>query len=729
MNYEKLALLLKSILPLAIALSLVSGVYLALLWSAQQSDAVAIARQKQLIELVVSKMQSSIAHDQESSTVWDDAVRRVTKDWDRTWVDSNLGSWMHSYFRHDGAFVISADLKLMYAYLAGEAEEEKAFSRVEPQAMPLILRLQKRLSEGDQEGTSDQVLSIGESDLVRVEGRPAIVSVKPIVSDTGDIEQEPGREFLHLAIRFLDGDFLTEISDEYLFEDMRFSVVTDLGETRSYVPLASASGEVIGYFSWLPFRPGSNIMAAATPVLLVSGLCLLVLTTVLSAVLRRRSRRLQASQAELTHLALHDPLTGLANRASFNSQLSRVVDTAAADQAIALLYLDLDRFKQVNDTLGHPVGDRLMVEVARRLKDTAAHAAVIARLGGDEFTIVLQQIPQDEVERLCGALIAAVRRPFEIDGQPVLIGLTIGVALATGDAADPVEITRKADIALYHAKSAGKNRYAIFGPHMDELVQMRRDLERDLRSALDGGRQLEVFYQPVYSAVSRAIVSLEALLRWRHPTKGMITPDAFIPLAEEAGLIDRLGAFVLREACSTARDFPGLSVAVNVSAIELKQESYAGQVLSILRQYDIQPTVLELEITETTLMDDAGICERNIAQLRQAGVRFALDDFGTGFSSFSRLQSLDVDRIKIDRCFIEGFGSVAGSEAIVRSIISLAHAKGLRTTAEGVETGEQSQTLQEFGCDELQGYLLSKPMPKTSLIELLGAVRGQTSTG
>ncbi|RVP82170.1 EAL domain-containing protein [Sinorhizobium meliloti] len=711
-------------LPLAIAMALMGGIYLAVRWSAQQSDAVAVKRQQHLVELVISKMQGSIAHDQESVTVWDDAVRKVSQEWDPRWVDSNLGSWMNSYFRHDGAFVISPDRKPLYAFLAGQTNEQEAFSEIGPEAMPLIAKLQERLAAGDEGGTSEQVLSIGESDLVRIGGRPAIISVKPIVSDTGDIVQEPGREYLHLAARFLDGDFLTHLGDDYGFEDLRFSVLPELGRQRSYAPIVSSSRETIGYFSWLPFRPGADVMKATAPVLLVAGALLFALTSALSVVLRRRSRRLQESQAELDHLARHDPLTGLANRASFNRLLARVVATSTIDQANALLYLDLDRFKQVNDTLGHPVGDRLMVEVAKRLKETAAGAA-ISRIGGDEFTIIVARTRQDEVEKLCDALIAAIRRPFEIDGQPILIGLSIGVAVATGNDADPIEITRKADIALYHAKSAGRNRYAVFGPHMDELIRTKRDLEQDLRAALDAGNQLEVFYQPVYSAQSHEISSLEALIRWRHPSKGPIAPDAFVPLAETAGLIDRLGAFVLKEACSTAREFPGLDIAVNVSAVELAQRHYAAQVLSLLRQFGIEPSRLELEITETALLDEAGVCEKNITALREFGVKFALDDFGTGFSSFGRLQRLEVDRIKIDRSFVHAFDRPGGGVAVVQSIVGIAHAKGLRITAEGVETEEQSEILRKLGCDELQGFHLSRPMSKNSLRQLLGTDKAQ----
>jgi EAL domain-containing protein (putative c-di-GMP-specific phosphodiesterase class I) len=306
-----------------------------------------------------------------------------------------------------------------------------------------------------------------------------------------------------------------------------------------------------------------------------------------------------------------------------------------------------------------------------------------------------------------------------IEGHPITIGLSAGVAIAAEDCRDASELTRKADIALYHAKAAGRNRYAIFGTHMDELVRARREMEQDLRMALEGSQQINVHYQPVYSAKDQVLKGVEALVRWRHPQKGSIPPDIFIPVAEETRLIEPLGELVLREACSAAMHWPDLTVAVNASAIELRNETYAMRVLSILHATGLDPKRLEIEITESALADNSGHCERNIASLRVIGIRFALDDFGTGFSSFGRLQSLDVDRIKIDKCFVDGFGKPGGNEEIVRAMIKLAQAKGLRTTAEGIETAEQNAVLQRLGCDDVQGYLLSRPMPAEAIDAML----------
>lgn len=462
------------------------------------------------------------------------------------------------------------------------------------------------------------------------------------------------------------------------------------------------------------------MLSNATPFLAGGAALLLVLTGLLGALAWRRSYHLIRSRRQLEHMAHSNGLTSLPNRASFSRHLGSVLAKRRPADTIAVLYLDLYRFKEVNDTLGHPIGDALLVEVAARLKETIGQSVgIVARVGGDEFTVAVTTADVEAIERLCEALVAAIRRPFVIEGHPITTGLSAGVAIAAEDCRDASELTRKADIALYHAKAAGRNRYAIFGTHMDELVRARREMEQDLRMALEGSQQINVHYQPVYSAKDQVLKGVEALVRWRDPQKGSIPPDIFIPVAEETRLIEPLGELVLREACSAAVHWPDLTVAVNASAIELRNETYAMRVLSILHATGLDPKRLEIEITESALADNSGHCERNIASLRAIGIRFALDDFGTGFSSFGRLQSLDVERIKIDKCFVDGFGKLGGNEEIVRTMIKLAQAKGLRTTAEGIETAEQNAVLQRLGCDDVQGYLLSRPMPAEAIDAML----------
>ncbi|CUX67575.1 Diguanylate cyclase (GGDEF) domain-containing protein [Agrobacterium tumefaciens str. Kerr 14] len=709
-------LFLKWIIPASVS-ALVGAMLLGTLyWAAARTDEVAAARQKSLVSLIVSKIQSAVAHDQESATVWDDAVVR-TKERDLDWLDVNLGRWMNTYFGHDAAIVLSADGQVIYQF-AAESANGVPTRDLSLAYSALAHRLHERLIAVDQDGISDRVLSIGESDLVHVGGRPAVVSVKPIISDTGKIEQQGGEENLHVAVQFLDGNFSNDIGTEYQFAEMMFTQTMPLDKRHSQVALKSKSGEVIGYFSWHPFEPGTSVLHATLPVVGLSVLAIFLATCLAGHAIWRRSVKLNSNRQELQHLALHDPLTGLANRAHFKSELTARLQRASPEDICSVLFIDLDRFKAVNDTHGHPTGDKLISLVAKRMRVILPNA-LMGRIGGDEFTVFLEKIEAEEVAVIANQIVTCLHEPFEIEEVYVSIGASVGVAIATGAEADPIELTRQADIALYHAKAAGRNAYALFGEHMDELLRTRRKLEHDLREALSTGTQLEIAYQPVYLSDSSIPCSLEALSRWRHPELGSIAPDVFIPLAEEIGVIHKIGALVLEDACSLIALLPSISVAVNASAVELSAPGYPLRVLSTLAKWEIDPGRLEIEITESLAINGEEEAERNIMMLRNAGVKFAIDDFGTGYSSFSRVQNVTVDRLKIDKSFIGGIREGRNS-AIVEAIINMARAQGLRTTAEGVETNEQRDALKSLGCDNIQGFLMSRPIARREILDLLG---------
>ena len=709
MPHLKPSLPFKIIFATLFAAIIIGTVYGTMMYAVVQSDRSTVERQDSLLALVVGKMQESIAHDQESATVWDDAVTHVAAG-DRDWMAANLGRWMNSYFGHDAAFVLGPTDQLAYGYSATEANDQVAFAFVAADALKLVKKLRKRLADGDTAGVSDKSLTIGESDIVKIRDRPAILSVKPIVSDSGEIAVDEQHQFVHIALRYLDGDFAHTLASEYLFNDLRFEWKKDGQAGRSVFPLASRSGQVFGYFSWVPFRPG--VLRATEPVLAVGGLLVLAAMSAFVLLLQGRSSRLRESQSRLQHLAHHDVLSGLPNRAAFNAA---VEETLAKSQA-AVLFVDLDRFKNVNDTLGHPVGDKLVAEVGSRLRSAAGTGVLVARIGGDEFTIIIPDPKMNLVEKLAENIVAAIRSPFEIDGQPILIGASIGIAVSSSGS-DAQDLVRRADIALYHAKEAGRNQFAIFGQHMDDLIRTRRDLERDLRTALQTGDEIAVHYQPIYASNAR-LIGVEALTRWRHPTRGLVQPETFISIAEEAGLIDRLGEIVMSTALTDAKKWPELIVAVNASPVELRSETYALRVIGLLDKFNFDPRQLEIEITESAVLENEEACRRNIRALREIGVQIALDDFGTGFSSFGRLQKLDVDRIKIDRCFVGEYGKPGSNAGIVQAMIELAHAGGMRATAEGVETPEQQAWLIDAGCDELQGFFLSRPVVASEIERL-----------
>ncbi len=701
---------LKWILPAATSIIIGCVLLITLHWAAANTDIVAQARQRDLVRLIVSKMQVSVAHDQESATVWDDAVRKTSAR-DLGWLRSNLGDWMHTYFGHDAAIVLSADHSPIYEFIAPSSSLSSDDLRVA--YMPLADVLQKRLAASDTEGVTDRVLSIGESDLAYVGRRPAIVSAKPIVSDSGDIEQQPGEQNLHVAVRFLDESFVSEIGKEYQFTDMQFAEDAPTDAEQSFVPLTARSGAAIGYFTWRPFRPGASVMKATLPAVGIAAFAIFLAASVCGHAIWRRSVRLASSREELQHLASRDPLTGLSNRAHFSNGLAARLGAASHNQSHCVLFIDLDRFKAVNDTFGHATGDKLILLVAQRMNEIMP-GALIGRIGGDEFTVLLEEA-DDQVAAACAQIVQRLREPFEINGAHIVIGASVGAAVAAGPA-DPSELTRQADIALYHAKAAGRNTFAIFGGHMDELLRRRRKLEHDLRLALEKRSQVEAFFQPVYSAEHKTLSSMEALARWKHPEEGFIAPDVFIPIAEEIGLIQEVGAIVLEDACSVMADLPSISMAINASALELCSDGYPVRVLSRLAKWNIDPKRLEIEITESLALGGEGNSDRNITVLRNAGVRIAIDDFGTGYSSFSRVQNLMVDRIKIDKSFID---AVQGeSKPLIEAMIKMARAKGLKTTAEGVETVEQSDALVALGCDSLQGFLISRPLTRAAVIDL-----------
>jgi diguanylate cyclase (GGDEF)-like protein len=420
-------------------------------------------------------------------------------------------------------------------------------------------------------------------------------------------------------------------------------------------------------------------------------------------------------------LAFHDPLTDLPNRAFFNEQVDLILNKPKGAN-IALLYLDLDRFKQVNDTLGHPVGDKLIKEFASRLRAIVREGDVVARIGGDEFSIMLADVTnQGDVEPLCARIVESVRKPFDLDGNKIFVGVSMGAALAPGDGIDRINLLRKADIALYRAKSEGRGRYAFFDVRMEDAVKLRRELEEDLRAALQTDGEVVLHYQPIYAAEGYVITGFEALLRWCHPSHGWISPEVFVPIAEEGGLIEDLGEWVLHQACTTAVNWPKQTIAVNASAVELINPNYASKVMAVLQATGLPPNRLEIEITETVADSHIGTVAETLAALRELGIRIAIDDFGIGFSSLARLKQFKADRVKIDRSFIHGFGNQDGDEAIVQAIVDLAHAKGLKVTAEGVETLEQRDDLFRIGCDELQGFIFSKAKSAAEISEFLEA--------
>jgi len=425
------------------------------------------------------------------------------------------------------------------------------------------------------------------------------------------------------------------------------------------------------------------------------------------------------SEAKIAHMAHHDALTGLPNRTLLDERLELAVAHAKRGEIVATHLLDLDYFKNVNDTLGHPVGDKLLTMVADRLRRLVQEGETVARMGGDEFAIVQVQVAQpSDATALAQRVIDGVSEPYEIDGHQVVVGASVGISVSVTDGPSPDLLLRNADLALYRAKSGGRGTLRFFEPEMDAQMQARRLMESDLRRALVG-HEFEVHYQPIVNLQSNEISAFEALIRWQHSERGMVSPAAFIPLAEEIGLIVPLGEWVLRTACSAAARWPDhTKICVNLSPVQFKSRGLVEVVIGALATSGLRPGRLELEITETVLLADAEATLAVLHQLRGLGVRIAMDDFGTGYSSLSYLQTFPFDRIKIDRSFIKGVAEDIGSLNIVRAVAALAKGIGMATTAEGVETQEQLDAVKAEGCTEMQGFLFSRALPSRDIERL-----------
>ncbi|UOM33123.1 EAL domain-containing protein [Acuticoccus sp. I52.16.1] len=423
--------------------------------------------------------------------------------------------------------------------------------------------------------------------------------------------------------------------------------------------------------------------------------------------------------ARIAFLALHDTLTELPNRASFREQLVKALSRVVRGHELAVLTFDLDLFKRVNDTLGHPIGDALLQQVAVRVRACVRPVDTLARLGGDEFAIV--QVDVDgpgDAAALSERLIAEVSRPYELEGHKIVIGASVGIAVAPQDGTDPDELLRHADLALYRAKDLGRGTYAFFEPSMNENMQARRRLEMELRQALPAG-QFEVFYQPLVRAETGEVGGFEALLRWHHPDRGLISAIDFIRTAEDIGVIQPLGRWVLAEACRAARAWPDdVTVAVNLSPTQFKSEQLVDDVREVLADSDIAPHRLELDISEAILLSDAGATISTLQRLRELDVRVAMDGFGTGYSSLGYLRMFPFDKIKIDRSFMRDFESTE-SAAIVRAVAALANTLGIATVAEGIETEDQLVRAQNDGYGEVQGFLFSEPISLSEVGALL----------
>lgn len=687
-----------------------------LVGATERANLLVIGQQHTMMMHAVVGAVDQVPYYQQSIAGWDDAVRKVHDRYDPEWVRKNFGSWLSEYYKYDRTYLLNAQNSVLFAFVDGK--QVLVPLDLDPAIMHLVEQLRGTLAAGSLEAFEPGKTHIPRVyDTVTIDGRPTVVSVMPIVPSTPEVAQVRGTECLVLSLRYLDGAFAEHLAESHRLSGARFARQDDTGANEASYAVTNAAGQAVGYLIWTPPYPGWEILKGVLPVLAFGLFSVGLTVTFLIATLRRLHSQLHASEGHARHLAHHDALTGLPNRAFFDERLAAAMEKPEA-QRPALLFLDLDHFKQVNDTLGHPAGDELIKQFVSRLRQIVGPDEFLARTGGDEFAIIVTNHPGPAlIDKLCDDILGSVVAPFLVRKTQACVGISIGVAVSGTDD-DASDLARKADIALYQAKYSGRRRSEVFSSEMSDKLREKQLMEVELRSALQTGAGLEVVYQPVYATGGTKLKGVEALARWNNARLGSIPPPVFVALAEECGLIETLGSWVLREACTVAQITGVETLAVNVSPAQFLNPNFAATVFATLAETGLPANRLEIEITETTLIDEAGHATSAVRALRAGGVRIALDDFGTGYSSLSYLIKHEVDRVKIDRSFISLICEGAPATSIVLAIIAMAHAMGIAVTAEGVETQEQLALLGFLGCDDVQGYLLSKPLPAAQLASL-----------
>jgi diguanylate cyclase (GGDEF)-like protein len=700
------------IVPAALLLVLTAAAAAAfIVWSASGIDERAKQRETTLVARAIERKIDDIPRVQESVALWDDAVTfsRVTPD--KAWLDNNLGVWLNTYYDYEATAVLSDTDAPVYTSVGTRSPSPQFFETARAFIAPLVAEVRGKIARGALGDVADKGAPYPYAlDIATIDGKAAVISVMPIATQTGAAPQPKGGEYLHVIVDYLDDGFADALDDDYGFDGGHFTTAAMSDGRHAAYPMLDRNGRLATFFEWRPNLPGIELLNQTGPVMAIAFIVAAILVLALVRRLWRSSSALEGERVAAKHQATHDPLTGLPNRAQFDVQLARDLGEKRSRLPIALLVLDLDRFKHINDTLGHAAGDDLICAVGQRLAELIGPADILARLGGDEFAIIhLCRDGAANALKLANSIVEAIAKPFGVSGGEAFVGASVGLAVADRDDRDPQELMRKADIALYEAKARGRSRAIVYEEAMNAQLQDRHMIEGELREALKVTSQLSVAFQPLFSGRTGEIVGAEALVRWNHPKLGAIAPARFVPIAENAGLIEPLGEFVLRRACEFSARWPGRRIAVNISPAQLLNPHFPERVFDLLVDTAMRPSDLELEITEGILLDNQSAAVEAINTFRKAGIRIALDDFGTGYSSLNYLKRYPVDCIKIDRSFVAQLTPKNSSVAIVQAMVTLAHALGIEVTAEGVETHEQMTILKAMGCNMFQGFLLSPP--------------------
>jgi diguanylate cyclase (GGDEF)-like protein len=698
-------------------------------WSANQT---ATEIERTLVSNALNESIARALNEQKSIAWWDDPVIKITdKVEDLEFTNANFGVFLTETYAHDEVYILSAQDQPIYAFANGEMQDSSAFEPRRAALDALIAEIRR----GDRSKLRPRPDMVGESigryrvltghqvaswagHIVSIDGRPAVVAGMTIVPNV-DMSLLKGTPNLLLSITYVDDAFVSDIGHSLLLNDLKLtpqSATTDGLVSESFV---GDDDIPVGFLTWTTKRPGQVLLTIILPLVAFGVIAMGLLSRTILGRLKRTSAALARSESQARSEAKQDALSGLPNRVHMVEKIEARL--AGQDRSVAA-YIDIDRFKDINDTLGHEAGDQLIKAVAQRLSSRLRQGDFLARFGGDEVVILCASEGPETGPALAERVAQALASPFKIKGQNIRVTASMGLAVAPDNGATADELMRHADIALYEAKARGRDRAVFFCQEMAEQVERRRAIELDLCAAIENDA-LSLAYQPIISCRTGNIVGVEALLRWHHPVHGAMSPAAFIPIAENAGLLPGLGEWVLNRAMSDSQRWPGIEVAINLSPVQIRHVDLEATLRRLIDVHGINPGRFVFEITEGVLLESSDQITLILGAIRSMGFKTALDDFGTGYSSLSYLCNFSFDKIKIDRSFINSISKVDSSKMIVKSVVTLGRALGMDIVAEGIETEFEARMMTEFGCTELQGYYFSKPIPADEFVELLKTFR------
>lgn len=670
---------------------------------------------------------------------WDEAFRRIgSGPIDARWADAYVGDFLWTNFGYDRLYVVDPHGNMLRGWVNGRLSDEHGYDRLHGQVGRLLKRMASRsavfgVPTGSRQladtrwqlGAKGRPLTRWDHSLVRLDGIPAMMTLVSVLPDTdlGLLQRTPN----HLvAVRLLDGPFLEQLSQQLLLARPRVADPMAGQSDDNSLRLVRSDGMQIGVLTWRSQLRSQMVRERVRPIF-AAYFCFLIALLIggfsLFKALRRALQRLKQREAQAQHEARHDAMTGLPNRTSFVDQLEKRLARLAteSDTALAVAFFDIDHFKYINDTLGHPAGDALVRQVAERCRRRLPDSDLLARLGGDEF-VVMRCAPRNEggITRLGEDLMAVFAAPFNVDGRVIDVTASCGISWAPEQGNCAEDLLRNADIALFRAKQRGRARWRAFTREMEGTVRRRLLLELELRKALQGNK-LSLAYQPIVEAEDGTITGAEALLRWEHQELGPLSPALFIPVAEQAGLMPLVGWWTIGRVFEQRRVWPQVDISINLSPLQLTARGFLDDLAVLVEEYRVDPRGITFEVTEGILLERGSGVFAVLEGLKAMGFGVALDDFGTGYSSLSYLRAFAFDRIKIDRSFVQNIENDLDAQAILKAIVSLGKSLRTRTVAEGVETPLQRDLVCSAGCDLIQGFLFHRPMPAEDFASLLDA--------